>query len=84
MESKFSGGGNSWYTGFIEPENSITPFWDANPIVTDPLLSIEGSKLIMDVDSPLIGKSEGNLLRDIYGQLRNSPSSIGAVEFIKK
>ena len=84
MESKFSGKNNAWYTSIIEPKNATIPFWDANPIVADPLLSIEGSKLIIAVGSPLIGNSEGNLLRDIYGQLRKSPSTIGALEFIKK
>jgi hypothetical protein len=84
MESKFSGKNNSWYSNITEPENSISPLWDSNPIVSDPLLSIEGSKLIIAVDSPLIGKSEGALLRDIYGQLRKYPSTIGAIEFIEK
>ncbi len=84
MERKFTGKNNAWYTGIVEPTNSIVPLWDSNPIVTDPLLTIDKSKIIISSGSPLRKQSESPLLRDIYGQIRVSPSSIGAVVFMDK
>jgi hypothetical protein len=82
MESKISGNNNTWYTSIKSPINALTPFWDSNPIVIDPLISIDGSKINISSESPLIERSERPLLRGIYGQLRSSPTTVGAIEFI--
>jgi hypothetical protein len=83
MESNVSGQGNLWYSTIAEPTKAIVPSWDSNPILTDPLLNIDGSKVIILTGSPLIEKGDSTLLRDIYGRLRISPSIIGVVDFIK-
>jgi len=80
LEAKFTGANNVWYTSTASPIKSIVPSWDTNPIITDPLFIIDRKKVEVSANSPLIGKSENTLLRDIYGQLRITPSTTGAVE----
>ena len=83
MEAKFSGQNNLWFTASSAPENGLTPSWDANPVTADPKLSIEGTRVLVSADSPLVGQSNTEVLRDLYGRLRQTPNTIGAVEVIQ-
>jgi len=84
MSSKMSGKNNVWYTAAEKRIYAVTPFWDENPITRNPLLTIDNSKIIISLGSPRVKKSESRLLRDIYGQVRVFPTTVGAVEFIQK
>tara|TARA_R110001583_G_scaffold1542_10_gene12000 strand:+ start:13556 stop:15367 length:1812 start_codon:yes stop_codon:yes gene_type:complete len=83
MESKFSGENNVWFSEVIFPFNAIPPAWDVSPILIDPMISFIGSKIKVQDNSPLKRQSQTPLLRDIYGQLRTIPSTVGAVQFIE-
>jgi len=71
------GSGNLW---FSTAETVVPPAFDSAPIITDPLLTITGSKVAVGNESPLLNKSSTSLARDIYGMLRSSQKSVGAVQ----
>lgn len=70
-----------YYAGPGSPALAIVPTWDASPITTNPLLTINGARVTVGNGSPVIDQSNTPLLRDIYGALRSKPNSnLGAVE----
>lgn len=82
MLDNISGSRNTFYYGGAgTPTQAIVPTFDNNPITTNPLLTISGSRITVDPSSPVKNQSSTLLLRDVYGVLRPKPnSSTGAVE----
>ena len=81
MEGKFNGQNNLWFSESPSPINALAPSWDSSPILTDPKLRVDGYRVAVDEGSPLIGQGKVSLLRDVYGRLRATPGTIGAVEY---
>lgn len=79
-DDNISGSGNAWFTTASNPVNAITPTFDASPITTDPLLTLTGSQISVGTSSPLLEQSSTTLTHDIYGVIRSSASSTGAVQ----
>lgn len=84
--SKVSGSNNVFfYAGSGLPTRAVQCVWEDVPVTTntitsDPLLSITGSRVSVDALSPVLGQSGTDLTRDIYGNLREAFSALGAVE----
>jgi hypothetical protein len=77
------GNNNIWYfAGSGSPSNMKVPGWDSGAIISDPLLTLSGSRVSVHHGSLAIGKSSTSLQRDIYGMARLPGAEIGAVEFI--
>ena len=82
LTNNISGSNNAfYYSGSGVPNLAIKPSWDNAAIMSDPLISVIGSKLEVKPNSPVVGKSNSSVLHDIYGNARQSDGEIGAVEY---
>lgn len=80
LKLKTSGNRNAFYTSAVSPERAIPPDFDANPIVSNPLLTVTGAQVSVGFGSPLINQSSTTLVDDIYGSARPASSNVGAVQ----
>ena len=80
-----TGSNNAWFFSGTGATMAIKPDWDSTGILGDPLVTIEGAKLIIGADSPLIAGSNNSALEhDIYGIGRLPEAEIGGVEFFNR
>lgn len=78
LEDNITGAGNSWYTSAAMQVNAVPPTWDATKILTDPLLTVDGSQVSVGAGSPLINQSSTTLPVNLMGEVRDATSTTGA------
>jgi hypothetical protein len=72
-----SGSNNAlYYSG----GTATIPSQFTDSITTNPLLTLDGSKITVGTGSPVINQSSTNLERDIYGAPRSTTSNAGAIQ----
>jgi len=76
-----SGSNNVWFFDGSSPQLAVKPTWDSSGITADPLIAISGAKLVVQINSPLIGQASSNLSHDVYGAARQPGGEIGAIEY---
>ena len=77
--NNISGSKNAWFTSASNPSLAIVPTFDTAPITVDPLLTLNGSQITLDSDSPISNRSTTSIGFDIYGTPRKASHAIGAV-----
>jgi len=80
LENNVTGSNNAWYTSASTKVNAIVPTWDSAPVIADPLVTVSGSRVVVNLNSPLLKKTKSSVQAGIYGEVRQYKSTIGAVQ----
>jgi hypothetical protein len=74
---------NNWFYSGTSPVLSVAPTWD-NGNILDPKVSVQSFRISVAPNSPIDGINTPKTNYDLYGNLRGTNGTIGAVEYVTK